>query len=457
MKIRTGQKGKNTMLPENWNKMTPDEKLEYRLAGWASTEGKPFATPEAAALYSERAERWIKVLKLQTPDRVPVAISVGDFLANYTNTPKGDLFYDYDKAVEATIRFYRDFDLEYSILGNFLPGPVFDKLGYKLYKWPGGALPNTHTFQFVEGEYMPVEEYDELIADPESWALHRFNPRVFSNLGGLALIPSFFGAAEMPFVPFMMAPYTAPPVQEALQTLLDAANTTLAWFGANGKIGAVSMGELGLPGTLGGFTKAPFDYLGDSLRGTRGVMMDMYRRPGKVLAAVEALVPMATQMAINGANAGNPFIFIPLHKGADGFMSNADFQKFYWPTLRQVILNLIDDGVVPCMFVEGGYNQRLDILADSGIPAGRSMWLFDQTDMANAKKKVGSWACIGGNVPGPLMKAGTPEQVERCVKELIDTCAPGGGYYISPGVVLDDATAENVHTYLRVAKEYGVY
>ena len=138
-------------------------------------------------------------------------------------------------------------------------------------------------------------------------------------------------------------------------------------------------------------------------------------------------------------------------------MSNADFEKFYWPTFRATMMGLIEEGVVPFNFVEGGYNQRLDIIANSGLPAGKTMWLFDQTDMAEAKKKIGSWACIGGNVPASLFKAGTPAQMEEYVKKVIDICAPGGGYFISPGSVVDVAEAANVHTYLKVAREHGVY
>jgi uroporphyrinogen-III decarboxylase len=247
-------------------------------------------------------------------------------------------------------------------------------------------------------------------------------------------------------------------MQETLNVLVEAAQAAFEWLGANGQIGAITLGQLGLPGTFGGFSKAPFDFLGDSLRGTRGVMLDLYRSPQKVLAAVERLVPLAIQMGIDAANgSGNPFAFIPLHKGADGFMSNADFEKFYWPTFKATLLGLIQEGVVPFMFVEGGYNQRLDIIANAGLPAGKTVWIFDQSDMSEVKKKFGSWACIGGNVPASLFKVGTPEQMKAYVKKLIDTCAPGGGFFLSPGAVLDQAQAENIHTYLKVAKEYGKY
>jgi len=85
-----------------------------------------------------------------------------------------------------------------------------------------------------------------------------------------------------------------------------------------------------------------------------------------------------------------------------------------------VILGLIEEGLVPYIFVEGGYNQRLDIIADPDIPAGHTIWLFDHTDMKEVKRKLGSWACFGGNVPGSMLKAGTPQDVETYVKKLID-------------------------------------
>lgn len=446
------------MLPDNWSQMTPDQKLDFRLAGWIATEGKPFATPEAAQAYWERAQRLADVVKLKQPDRVPRVLLTGDYVAHYAGVTQGDMFYDYGQAIQALNKFHTDFDLDYSAASNFLPGKVYDRLGYKLYRLPGNALRPTQTFQFVEGEYMRADEYDAFIANPEGWLMRTYLPRVMTEMGGWQLMPNMLGTTELPFVPFMMVNFSIPPMQAALQTLSEAAQATLEWLGANAQVGAVALGKLGLPGMMGGFTKAPFDFLGDSLRGTRGIMMDLFRHPNQVLAAVERLTPLAIDMGVGAANgSGNPFVLIPLHKGADGFMSTADFKKFYWPTLKAVILGLIEEGVVPFMFVEGSYNQRLDVIAEAGLPAGKTMWLFDQTDMAAAKKKIGSWACIGGNVPASLFKAGTPAQITDYVRKLMDTCAPGGGYFISPGAVIDQAQAENVHAYLKAAKEYGVY
>ena len=45
------------------------------------------------------------------------------------------------------------------------------------------------------------------------------------------------------------------------------------------------------------------------------------------------------------------------------------------------------------------------------LPKGKTVWLFDQTDMVRAKETIGQVACIQGNVPLSLLHAGTIDQV----------------------------------------------
>jgi hypothetical protein len=446
------------MLPENFASLSSDEKMEARFAAWWSTEDKEFTSPEAAQTYDRRTKRYFDIIRLRQPDRVPVSLNVGGYVAQYTGLSHRTFFYDYETADKAMATFYDDFDLDYSISGNIFPGKALDRIGFKLFSWPGGKLPDDRPFQCEEKEYMMPDEYDALIADPSAFMWRTFMPRVFESLGGLGMLPNPFCATELPMTAFMMLPMGAPPMVAALEALAEAGKAAQAWMGAMAGIGARVQREKGIPGTVGGFTKAPFDYIGDTMRGTRGIMLDMYRNPEKVIDACDRLVPIAVDLAVAAANnSGKPMIIIPLHKGADGFMSPDNFKKFYWPSLEATILGLVEAGVVPLLFVEGAYNQRLDIVADSGLPPGKTVWYFDQTDMASVKEKFGGWACIGGNIPSSLFKAGTPEQMEDAIKKLMDICAPGGGYYLANGAVLDDAEVDNVHAYLKVGKTYGVY
>jgi hypothetical protein len=51
-----------------------------------------------------------------------------------------------------------------------------------------------------------------------------------------------------------------------------------------------------------GFGAAPFDVLGDTLRGTRGILTDLYRCPDKVLKACEKILDLTPVPDIRSAN-----------------------------------------------------------------------------------------------------------------------------------------------------------
>ena len=206
-----------------------------------------------------------------------------------------------------------------------------------------------------------------------------------------------------------------------------------------------TVSTLGIPGFTGGMAKAPYDIIGDTMRGTRAVMLDTFRRRGELVAAMERLVPIAVEGACRAADASrNPFIFMPLHKGADGFLSGRDFEELYWPTLKAVIVGLIREGLVPQLFVEGSYDDRLDVIVDDEIPAGRTIWLFDATDMVTVRDRFRGFACFGGNVPGALLSIGTPDEVDDYVRDLLADVAGEGGFILTNGVVADDARPENL-------------
>ena len=216
------------------------------------------------------------------------------------------------------------------------------------------------------------------------------------------------------------------------------------------------MPALGFPSCQGGYTKAPFDILGDTLRGTRGIMLDLYRQPEKLIEAMDKMMPFWIQKGIIEANMNaNPIIFLPLHKGADGFLSDEQYKKFYWPYLKKILLGLIEDGVVPFLWAEGGSNSRLEVIQD--LPKGKTAWLFDEVDMVRAKEIIGDFACLAGNMPMDLLTIGTPEQVKDYAKKLIDNCGKGGGYIMANCAFFDNVKPENVKAMVDFTKEYGKY
>jgi hypothetical protein len=449
-------------MEKKWEAMSPDEKQEtqfQKLLNPKDPQGNAlkFQSPEAEASYKASITRIKDAVQLKkTPDRVPVALLPSMFPFLSAGMSVQEAMYDYEKCAAAFKRFILELKPDMHIgAAQAGPGKFYEILDYKLYKWPGHGVAPEHCYQCVEAEYMKAGEYDLLISDPSFYFRNFYLPRVFGALQGFTMLPPHTGILEIYGVAFNFIPYALPPVQSTFKALFEAGAEALKWAMVIGGLNA-ELATLGYPNILGGFTKAPFDTIGDTLRGTRGIIMDMYRQPGKLLEAMEALVPIMIGMGIGAAQqTGNPQIFMPLHKGADGFLSDEQFKKFYWPTFKAVMLGLIAEGCIPFPALEGHWGSRLEIIQD--IPKGKTMWMVDQTDMAKVKQTLGQKACLIGNVSSSMLKLGTPQEVKDYVKKLIDTAGKGGGLIISNGAFFDEAKPENVKAMVEFTREYGVY
>jgi hypothetical protein len=447
---------------DNWQSLTADEKLDRRIQAWLAAPGINFVSAQAKADYQARATRLLDAMQLRKPDRVPIIPSLGGLAAAYCGYSQKDMMYDADKAIEVatkcTLEF--QFDVKIGAGGAGLSiGKVGEALEDRLYSWPGHGVADDNTFQFNEGEYMKADEYDDFIQDPSDFWWRVCLPRVWGAAEPLARLMPLAQLSED-----SVGRFGLPEVQQALQKLMQAGQLAAAW---QKKVGAANMRltEMGFPDMHGfgggqGHGGAPFDYLGDGLRGTRGISMDLRRQPGKVLQALDAAAARKIREIRNSPNfkvlGGCPVAGFALHRGADGWMSEEQFKTFYWPTLRQVSLALIEEGFIVRMFAEGGYESRLEIVRD--LPKGRAIWYFDRTDMARAKDVLGDVACIMGNVPVSLIHSGSAQDVEAHCRKLIDTAGKGGGYILTTGASLDrHARIENVRAMLKCVKEYGVY
>jgi uroporphyrinogen-III decarboxylase len=246
-----------------------------------------------------------------------------------------------------------------------------------------------------------------------------------------------------------------PDVQAAFQAIIDAGKELAKFRQAVAEVTKEAQAA-GFPPLLGSFAHAPFDLLGDTLRGTHGIMMDMYRQPAKLQEAMEIVTPWIVEAAVSGANvSGVPIIFMALHKGDDTFMSEKQFETFYWPYLKKVVLGLVAEGCVPLLFAEGSYNKRLEAVKD--LPRASVVWWFDRTDMARAKKILGDRNCISGNVPTSLLCTGTPKEIREYCRNLIEVCGKDGGYILNGGASVHNTTAPNLRAMMEAVEEYGRY
>jgi len=447
-----------TARPDNWSHLTPEEKREWRLARFMdSYQGIKFVSPEAERRYRAGTKRLADVYRVQEPDRVPVAINTG-LVPLYSNgVDYHTAIYEPQKAIKATAKFNAEhaFEMDSFMVSMTIPARVFDILDYRLYAYPGHGLPKSAIgFQFIEGEYMMADEYDALIKDPSDFWLRTYLPRVF---GALQPFNQFSPLTDIIEIIVPLSPLASPQVQAAFLKLVEAGKELARIQKITGDSVSQAQARGYGGGTMrGAFAKAPFDTLGDTLRGTRGIMKDMYRQPEKLLKAMDVIADVTIKSILSSpAVVDGLMASFPLHKGADGWMSPKQFDTFYWPSLKKVMDAFISEGLIVSLFAEGSYNTRLEKV--NVFPKGTVHWHFDQTDMAKAKQVLGKNCSIEGNVPSSLLCTGSPAEVKEYCRKLIEVCAPGGGYILNSGAIPEFPKLENLKAMADAAQEYGVY
>lgn len=425
----------------------------------SSTFQDPDVGKSSEQLYNERLQRMQDAIALRQPDRIPIVLGFGYMLAEMNKITRQQYHEDpvlaHGMLEKAAVKYQPD--VASGVFG-FGPGASL-AVGDQMTKWPGHGLGPNGSFQFDEQEFMKADDYDAFIEDPSDWSLRTYLPRAFSEMKGLAALPPFgmwsFGFYHLGNI----LHYANPEVIAAVQALNNAIQSTAVSLQHAIQSGQ-RMAELGFPGPFfltGSLVEAPFDYMSDTLRGMRGIMLDMHKRPDKLLAAEEKVLNFQVEFAINNAKiTGNPYVFIPLHRGSDGFMSLPQFETFYWPQLKTMLLRLIDAGLFPGCFYEGIWDQRLDYLTE--IPGGKSYGWFQSSNIFKVKEVVGETMCIMGGMPNSLLQAGSVDEVRAYTKEVCEKVGRDGGFVMSTGIgEMEGSQPELVKAWVQATKEFGVY
>ena len=414
---------------------------------------------EPSPEYLAREKRFNDAVSLTKPDRVPIASLAAFFMPRYAGLTHAEAMYDYDRLAvawkEATQKL--NWDMAPPAFTMF-PGPVMEMLGLKTFKWPGFDLGENLPYQFVEDEYMLADEYDELLRDPGDFVFRKVMPRTVKALEPLGSLPPIhWFSSSYTLMGLGATLLGVPPIAHMLETLQKVGAEMNKYNAAQIKL-TQDLAEMGYPLITVAAAQSPFDWISDHLRGLRGSMLDMYRQPDKLKAAIELFTTFAIQSTIGLAQqSGNTRIFMPLHRGAGGFVSNKQFAEFYWPSLKQMCLAFIEAGLTPMPFFEGDYTPRLEFLAE--LPPGKVLGHFDVIDKKQAKKIIGDVMCFHGNVPAQMLVTGTPQQVKDYVRELIDIFGDNGGLIVDGAVdgVPPESKPENVEAMTEAVFQYGAY
>jgi uroporphyrinogen-III decarboxylase len=309
--------------------------------------------------------------------------------------------------------------------------------------------------QVIEFPVLQEDEMEFFERDYSGWLLQKAYPRTSGLLEpfGTLNIASMGQMGSMLWGMF----FSRPDVQNMIGTFARIAELSLP---VNAKLaGAMkTLADEGFPTFMLGFASVPFDDYSDFLRGTLDSMVDLYENRGLIERyckwTLENTLRSIEMQAMNPALKGK-WVALFLHKGMDTFLSDGDYKNLYWRDLQIIINKIIEVGMTPYIYTEGPYNTRLKYLRD--VPRGKVLYHFEEADMKRAKKELGDVACISGGFPIYLLHFGKKQQVIDKCKELIDDCAPGGGFIFETSAGFDEAPPENVEAMFDTVKTYGVY
>lgn len=413
------------------------------------------ATKSPEELYQEREKLISDAVELRVPHHVPLRFSLAYFPAKYCGITTKAAFYDAAQWKWACKKTLLDYDADCYLPSTGVgSGEAMEILGVRTMKWPGHGVSDYSSHQSIEMEPMKQEEYDEFLADPSDFIMHKFLPRVCDAGEALTKWPAFRSLTHGNSLGMLAARFADPEQIEFHEKMVKAGRAQVAMQKEMSTFDT-EMEALGHTNLSPGGAGAPFDIVSDSLRGMRGAMMDMYRVPDKLIKVCEMYVQQSLERAANFAKVSrNKRVFMALHRGSDGFMSLDQFKTFYWPTYKKVVLGLIEMGLTPVPFYEGIWNQRLEFLLE--FPKGKTIAHFAQSDMKKAKEVLGGHTCIMGDVPSSILQVGTVSEVEGYCKKLIDDCGKDGGLIVTH-MPIDEADPKLVKAMIDFTREYGRY
>ncbi|MCU6763767.1 Uroporphyrinogen decarboxylase (URO-D) [uncultured Roseburia sp.] len=409
--------------------------------------------------YEKRLKRIQDAIDLKESDRVPWAPFCQGYLAYHAGYSMKDIVYDMDKARHAFAKFVTDYnpDMLLQIANNNVGmGPVWEQLGMKNLAWAGGPdhrVDDDSIHQFLEYPLLNEEEMEEFCTDFSGWLITKGFSRVAALFEGMEqwkfnrINPTFNGLTNV------ISTLSTPESKKMIRKFWEIEELIQK---RKGKLKEIEnmVENMGYPVLDKGGAAVPFDRYSDIYRGTLDSLTDLYDNEDIILSYCrQNLKIMKEMIREQGKFLKGQWVFIALHKGMDGFMSDEQYAKYYWKDLLEVIEEIVACDMVPYIFTEGKYDSRLEYLKE--VPKGKTVIHIEDCNMKEVKRILGNTACIEGGFPSYLLEHGTKEEVINTCKYLIDNCASGGGYIFSTDGGMDRAKPELLEAAMDTVLTYG--
>jgi len=372
-------------------------------------------------------ERISAAIRLEKPDRVPIAIlATAAPFARIAGISNAEFYSDAERANRLIFKIFDDcggWDLDLgSLVGS---STLMTKtlmslaLGLKL-EYPGLDLPDDYAYQAHEQEVLKLEDYDTIASI--GWTKFITEDYIFRILD--------ISRKELDRIMIQMIPIFFKGKDE--------------WA----KRGVATM----YPPTV--FTCHPFFRLSLGRSMVR-FTEDLYYRPDMVEKALKTMTREFIETTVNGCKMfGNQITLIVEERASCFFYPPRIFERFWWPYTAEIVNALWSEGIVTWFHLDTSWDKNIPYFKQ--LPKASVVLALDGTSNIFAAKEVlRNHACLCGDVQASLLSIGKPEEVAAYCKKLIDEVGDDGGFILSSGCELPAAIRpENLRAMILTGKTY---
>lgn len=248
----------------------------------------------------------------------------------------------------------------------------------------------------------------------------------------------------------------------SLQDVQKVVNEYMDFLGYYRRISSIMAEEYGMP-TISAPPGYPYigtEFLFNTIRGIKGLAIDMRKDKGKLKEAINALnesyfIPGldALKNAADGPNPNSCFDFdmvILCHT----IMNGKQWDEYYWPYFKQVLDVLKEKKMTTRLFMEGSGRRFWDYLKE--YPAGMITIHPENDDPYEIRKELPNCAIMGGMTLEILGNGSKAECIEQA-KRLSDELGNDGGLILCQdkmGSYKKDANPENLLAVSNFIRDY---
>jgi len=198
------------------------------------------------------------------------------------------------------------------------------------------------------------------------------------------------------------------------------------------------------------------------LRGLDTFMMDLALGEDYVEVLLDKVMQFPLEMGLQFIDLGVDMVWLgdDIATQRNMMMSPAMWRQYFKPRYAKMFeaFKKSNPNIKLCYHSCGNLQDVVDDLVEIGLDVLNPIQPMAM-EPSTFKKRFGDRITMYGAMDvQQIMPFGKPEDIRAEVKRLIETCAPGGGFILSPAHhIQSDTSVENVEAFYAAAREFGSY